>query len=33
MVLRLPRQMHDVPVSILITEEKTTRLPKEPRGG
>jgi 5-formyltetrahydrofolate cyclo-ligase len=32
LVRRLPRQIHDVPVSILITEEITTRLPKEPRG-
>jgi 5-formyltetrahydrofolate cyclo-ligase len=30
---RLPREAHDRPVSILITEEKTTRLPKEPRDG
>lgn len=32
MLRRLPRQMHDVPVSILITEDRITRLPKEPRG-
>jgi 5-formyltetrahydrofolate cyclo-ligase len=30
---RLPREAHDRPVSILITEKKTTRLLKEPRNG